>query len=135
MVSDVTTAREGMRNDLRRWVAKPLTTGKSHAFNATSILRIDCATTELPRPLIIQDLFSRFKPCVQLAFQPIRVSPVRYLTFDHECGTSPEPISAPLIADNRVSTFHHALTFPEAKFRKRERSRPKLGCSRSRLPP
>ena len=80
----------------------------------TCRLRIGCSTTELPRPLIIKDLFSRFKPCVQLAFHPIRVSAVRCLTFNHECTASSDPTSAPLIGDYRVSTFHDALTFTEA---------------------
>ncbi len=80
----------------------------------TCRLRIGCSTTELPRPFIIKDLFPRLTPCVQLAFQPIRVSAVRRLTFNHECTTASEATSAPLIGDYRVSTFHHALTFPEA---------------------
>src|SRR5712664_3087162 len=80
----------------------------------TCRLRIGCSTTELPRPLIIKDLSSRFEPCVQHAFPPIRVSAVRRLTFNHERAASSEPTSAPLIGDYRVSTFHHALTFPEA---------------------
>ena len=46
----------------------------------TCRLRIGCSTTELPRPLIIKDLFSRFKPCVQLAFQTIQAPVARGLT-------------------------------------------------------
>jgi hypothetical protein len=64
--------------------------------------------------LILKDLFPRFNPCVQLAFQDIGVSTVRCLTFNHECTASSDPTSAPLIGDYRVSTFHHALTFPGA---------------------
>ncbi len=34
----------------------------------TCRLRIGCSTTELPRPLIINDLFRCLASCVQLAF-------------------------------------------------------------------
>jgi hypothetical protein len=63
--------------------------------------------------LTIKDLFSRFNPCVQLEFQPIRISAARYLTFNYESAIYSEPTSAPLIGDYRLSTSHGALTFPE----------------------
>lgn len=81
----------------------------------TCRLRIGCSTTELPRPLIIKDLFFRFNPSVQLAFRPIQVSAVRYHVFKHECAASSEPTTVPCFGDNRVPTFHDALTFPEAQ--------------------
>ena len=80
----------------------------------TCRLRIGCSTTELPRPLIIKDLFPRSDPCVKLAFQPTQVSALPGRTFNHECTASSEATSATLIGDYRVSAFHDALTFPEA---------------------
>jgi hypothetical protein len=90
---------------------------------ATCRLRIGCSTTELPRPLIIKDLFPQSNPCVKLALQPIQVSAVPGRTFNHECTASSEATSAPLIGDYRVSAFHDALTFPDAHLGNRSHGR------------
>src|ERR1700758_2396938 len=70
----------------------------------TCRLRIGCSTTELPRPLIIKDLFFRFNLCVRFAFQPIRISAARYLALNYERAIYSEPPSASLIGD--LSPFH-----------------------------
>ena len=106
-------------NGREPWAAKSLKSIKNASVYAgQKRLRIGCSTTELPRPLIIKDLFPRSNSCVKLASnlrcKPIQVSALPGRTFNHECTASSEATSAPLIGDYRVSAFHDALTFPEA---------------------
>ena len=91
-------------------------------------LRIGCSTTELPRPLIIKNLFPCLASCVQLALhshRPLWVSALRCLTSDRKCTT---PLGTILCSADRRSPrsrFRNTHAFPDVPKRIRSRTRQK----------
>src|SRR6266576_2675484 len=89
-------------------------------------LRIGCSTTELPRPLIIKDLFPSLASCVQLALDPIVLSGFRRgvaSISNPNCIAGSEPSCALLTGDRHACASETPHAFPDVPKRTRSRTR------------